>query len=301
MGIVRIGWVRSLEYTRGGLYMKKLVYAFLVIAIISVVTAACPAFAWVQLKSDTEDYLRLRELLFCDMKLDSTLETLVTDDPGLALAISDMRVGKYETAKATIERSDIAEKLKWDPLYWFALAKLRRANGDVPGAKNAVWQILASDDSRNQIITWAILRDLGYQPNKNDAGRVLGVVVEMGIKEDYSCTLAGYTDGTTRLYIVVSGKLGGFLEDGNDTTRAAGKTLAATAQPVVSTIPVTTSKPLPSAGRIRFMILTPGGMHCADISEKDLQTPNHPLLPLYKSTQGLMDIMIKLIQASKQK
>jgi hypothetical protein len=89
----------------------------------------------------------------------------------------------------------------------FDAARAAVAGQDASAAIAALRRVVESPkaEARQQLQAWHFLRQLGVQPDPDEAKRVRGVVLEVHQKDGLD-TLAAYSDGTAR-YLNHSGKL----------------------------------------------------------------------------------------------
>ena len=115
-------------------------------------------------------------------------------------------------------------------------------------------------ESRVRLQAWSLARRAGIEPPSDDAGRVRGVVVDVGFDAGTD-TLAGYEDGTAR-YLNQGG--GGIVWETADQAigaqiRAlleAGQAVAERSGPLDGPRP-----PAPPSGGASIWLLTDGGIH----------------------------------------
>lgn len=166
----------------------------------------------------------LRELLFADLPPLTALETLaaVPDLPDLAQAA---------------------------------------AREDEVRAREILTRILdRTKESRIRLQAWSLARRVGIEPPPDDARRVRGIVVDVGLEQGTD-TLAGYEDGTAR-YLNQGG--GGVVWETPDETMGAaisalvgaGRSIADRSGPLDGPRP-----PAPPVGGASIWILTDGGIH----------------------------------------
>jgi hypothetical protein len=217
-------------------------------------------------------------------------------DPGLFARLLDSLFGEAdeivaappgETPAKPIRLSGAAAKA--EPL--FAKAMARREAGDAAGAKEALHQILALPhlDSRRALRAWKALRDAGEIPEGAAAGQILGVVVELDYEvegEHAILAVAGYAEGDPVLAASSGYSLSGARL--RSRTVSSGKHLVTVAQPFLADIPKEESSRLPGSGQLRFVLLTPGGIHAREAARRDLESDPAGLHPLYVAAQQLL-------------
>ena len=105
------------------------------------------------------------------------------------------------------------------PFQAIAQASALSEKGDTAGARSRLHTLLGTHalETRIQLFTWSALRELGEQPDAKAGTEVLGVVVEVPMRDGYD-TLAAYQDGSAR-YLNLSGSA--IFWDARDDTVAA--------------------------------------------------------------------------------
>lgn len=148
------------------------------------------------------------------------------------------------------------------PFADFVLARQLLQAGDASAAAD-MWRLIANTpgiESRHHAQAWTFLRACGHAPPTESAKAVLGVVVEVALKEGLDL-LAAYPDGTAR-YLNYSGA-GVIWEhpDGSlDPKIQAVMLEAATLAQRIG--PWTEPRPgPPRSGSVRLNIITPSGLH----------------------------------------
>jgi hypothetical protein len=117
------------------------------------------------------------------------------------------------------------------------------------------------------------------------ADDVLGVVMEMGMPNG-TALVFGLRDGSASLYFSGGGgHLGG---QGRPHINAAARRLVEAARGFVAKLPPVTEHPLPAAGRIRFSIFTPAGVHAAEVAEAELLGGASELVPLFHGAHQII-------------
>jgi hypothetical protein len=88
-----------------------------------------------------------------------------------------------------------------EPWQSFVKAREQVNVGNTTEAISVLRQILRMPnlESRHYLQAWHFLRALGESPTNDEAKRLYGVVVEVGLKDGLD-TLAAYTDGTARYF-----------------------------------------------------------------------------------------------------
>ena len=118
-------------------------------------------------------------------------------------------------------------------------------------------------ESRDLLSAWGILRELGETAPDSAAKKVLGVIIEIGI-EGSAALVAGYADGSARLFYGPGGGIMIPVEETPREIRESAQQLTRSAQPLVSQMALEKNRQLPKSGRIRFVVLTGEGIHVAE-------------------------------------
>jgi hypothetical protein len=133
---------------------------------------------------------------------------------------------------------------------------------------------------REQLLhtTW---QELGIRPRSG----VWGVLMELGFAKGVA-TVVGLADGNASLYLTSGG---GVLGAGvHPSVRSAALKLCDTAANRKQEATTTTVFPRPSAGRVRFYLLTDTGVLTAEDDEGALRAGKQPLSPLYAGGQEVV-------------
>ena len=110
---------------------------------------------------------------------------------------------------------------------------------------------------------------------KDAKANVWGVLMEVALPSG-TATLVSVRDGTASLYTSTGGGiLGGY------SARNEAKRFVAEAEKHLASMKTTKDFPYPAAGRIKFYVLTRGGVYTAEAEEKDVQDSQHALFPLF--------------------
>jgi len=99
-------------------------------------------------------------------------------------------------------------------------------------------------------------------------------------------TLAGMADGTTSLYFSNGGGILG--SGGHAPVAAATRGWLESARQFKDATTSTSEFPSPAAGRVRFYLVTSGGVRTAESGESDLRGKRDPLWPLYYGGQDVI-------------
>jgi hypothetical protein len=119
-----------------------------------------------------------------------------------------------------------------------------------------------------------------------ESGRVLGVVVEMGVGGGIVIA-AGFANGDARLFFSNGGGLIGDMSQFPGVDRTA-RGLVATGQHMLGSIPVEEGHELPEQDMVRFALLTPGGVHATTAPGPEVTSPGSPLYPLFVAANDLL-------------
>ena len=150
------------------------------------------------------------------------------------------------------------------------------------------------------------LRDLLYDPARlKESGipsaskdTVQAVVAEIGM-EGTVLIVAGFADGTSRLFLGRGGGVIGEKEDFPQDTWAAARKLVQAGQASLPRVPRAPSRVWPQQGHVRFALLTSGGMHAAEVDIDHLEKGNAPLSPLWEATNNLLGPLIQFMNEGK--
>ena len=177
---------------------------------------------------------------------------------------------------------------------WSSFVKARQhANaGDTSAATKVLHQILQMRDleSRHYLQAWHFLRQMGQQPPNDEAKRLYGVVVEVGM-EDGLDILAAYIDGTARYFNYSGAAIIWERPDGSLDARI--EKLLALGQDVANEIGAWQGDrpPAPAAGEIRINFLVPLGLHFGQGKFEDLARDSRGG-PLIAAATELMQALI---------
>ncbi|HEV2859641.1 MAG TPA: hypothetical protein VGX48_01385 [Pyrinomonadaceae bacterium] len=242
--------------------------------------------------------LGLREFLYCDRTLDQAVESAGDDeDEKLKQALALVAAGDARGAVKLLDEMNPGGKTAGDMQYWFAVAKAKRAAGDADGAKRAARRPLSDAETRVVLQAWSVLRELGERPPAEAADKVLGVVAEVGVDEGVMI-IAGYQDGESRIFWTTGGGLIGTPTD--DKVIAAAKELARAGQPLAAQLPYATDRPLPKPKRVRFSLLTPGGMRVGEEGLSAADGGSSKFSPLHAAAMQLMHELLRVYKQKEQ-
>jgi hypothetical protein len=149
-----------------------------------------------------------------------------------------------------------------EPWITFAAAREMLA-ADRRGEAIDLWRAItemSNLESRHYAQAWHFLRGQGVQPPPEIAKRILGVVVEVGMKDGLDL-LAAYPDHTAR-YVSFSGRVV-IWEHPDPSLDPFIDALLDAAKPVLQAIaPWPNARPAgPPAGQVRINLLSPVGLH----------------------------------------
>ncbi len=149
------------------------------------------------------------------------------------------------------------------------------------------------------------LRTYLLTANPNDIGifksdeipNVWGVLMEM-VYSDTVGTLVSLADGTTSLYFTNGA---GIIGGGQHATVAQStKSFIAASEKYYLKMKITDSFPLPTAGKVRFYVLTFSGIFTLDIDEQALENRTSEFSPLFYSGQEVMT-QLRIVDEAKKK
>jgi hypothetical protein len=129
---------------------------------------------------------------------------------------------------------------------------------------------------------------LGLQAAALD--EVQGVVVEIGHRGTV-IIVAGFKEGTSRLYFGRGGGVLGLKEDFPPETLQAARRLVAAAQSVLPHVPKEARREWPQEGSARFALLTPGGVHAVEEAIQTLETGAALLRPVWQAANQLLGVL----------
>ncbi|HTP69476.1 MAG TPA: hypothetical protein VMJ35_11280 [Dongiaceae bacterium] len=179
---------------------------------------------------------------------------------------------------------------------WISFERTRKfiESGDKGNATRVLQEILQTSgfESRHYLQAYHFLTDLGVTAPQDAKKRVLGVVVEVGMKNGTDL-VAAYADHHARYYNysgagVVWERPDNTLDQPIDELLHASATVAQAIGPWEKGRP-----PVPTSGRARINFLTPSGLH---FGEGPLDTLAKDKLggPVIAAAFGLMQRLIKL-------
>jgi len=186
------------------------------------------------------------------------------------------------------------QALESEPGAWFDSAKKSLDKGDVDRAIQILRQIQADpkQESRIYLLAWHVLREIGVQPSDEEAKRVLGVVVEVGMPRGTDL-VAGFADHSAR-YWNFSGS-GVVWEHPDDSLDGLIDDLLGKGSSVIQQLgPWKKPRlPVPPDGVVRLNFLTPSGLHFGQGPMKLLSADSMGG-PVLSSAYQLMKAMMAL-------
>ncbi|HVT16360.1 MAG TPA: hypothetical protein VHQ90_09315 [Thermoanaerobaculia bacterium] len=126
-------------------------------------------------------------------------------------------------------------------------------------------------------------------------GEPYGVLMEMGMSNSV-VTLACFADGDARLFYKTGGGMIGGIS--HDSVRKVSKDLVALARKAAPRMIRTTNHPLPGPDRVRFYVLTVGGVLTTETSRQALGERQSELSELF---QGGQEVVARMRQVGEQK
>ena len=163
--------------------------------------------------------------------------------------------------------------------------------GDVPPAGDAattqkeLLAATASPETRVRLIAWTALRQLGVQPEAEDAWGVRGVAVETG-----AGMVAVYEDGRLR-WLDGEGNAGALESQSREMARLAKSIMAAAETAMKSTRPMPHADASPlGKDRERLTVLTYAGFYVIDAHGPSL-TEEHPASAPLAASRELLHIL----------
>jgi hypothetical protein len=112
--------------------------------------------------------------------------------------------------------------------------------------------------------------------------KVWGVLMEVAFPSG-TATLVSVRDGTASLYTSTGGGiLGGHI------AQKEAKRFVAEAEKHVASMKPAKSFPYPEVGRMKFYVLTRGGVYTAEVEENEVQREGHTFFPLFLAGNEVM-------------
>lgn len=127
----------------------------------------------------------------------------------------------------------------------------------------------------------------GPAPESGAGGgpEVVGVAMEFAVPSAV-CLVFGLRDGSASMYLSSGG---GFIGGhGRPEINAAAKRLVETARPFAASFPRVHEYPLPTAGQVRFSLLTTDGVRAAVADESELRSRRGELFRLYVGAHEIL-------------
>jgi hypothetical protein len=146
------------------------------------------------------------------------------------------------------------------------------------------------------------LRDLLYDPQAQAEfggpavapSEVYGALVEIGYRGTV-IVIAGFKDGTSRLYLGTGGGVMGMKEDFPPQSHEAARLLVKTAQQTSASMSPERSRAFPQQGQVRIAALTGGGALSATETIERLEAKQSPFAPIWGPTNYLMNILLQFM------
>lgn len=220
--------------------------------------------------------LGLRDALYADAALDELVDQLDAL-PAVAAPIDLLRRGKYAEALQILEARSDRDRFVPAVLRAFAY----RAQGNRARTLALLGKLSKENDARIALQAYRLLRDEGVGAG-SAAGKVLGAIVESR-EPGRALAVAAFADGTARVYFPDGVAQ---LKDDKAATEAA-RSLLREIQRTSDRFQPERSRALPAPGRLRFVLLTPGGVRTAEFAARDLDRRSHPL---FKSYQAALEL-----------
>jgi hypothetical protein len=163
--------------------------------------------------------------------------------------------------------------------------------GDIPpaaGAATTQKELLAetaSPETRARLLAWTALRQLGVQPEAEEAWGVRGVAVETG-----AGMVAVYEDGRLR-WLDAEGTAGALESQTREMARLSKSMLAAAETAMKSTRPMPHADASPlGKERVRLTVLTYAGFYVIDAHAPSL-TEEHPVTAPLAASREILGIL----------
>jgi len=99
-------------------------------------------------------------------------------------------------------------------------------------------------------------------------------------------TLVSLRDGTASLYTSTGGGIiGGYI------ARKEATQFVTEAEKYLASMKPVKSFPYPEVGRVKFYVLTRGGVYTAEIDQKEAQDPRHPFYSLFLAGNKVLAVL----------
>lgn len=220
------------------------------------------------------------DLLFADQDLDELL--VHAELPPLSpLFIARSRLWEGLLAQA----KDLASAAADEALAPFVVALAEQRKGDVA---DAIKTLLALDvptvDPRMRLWAWRTLRDLGVGPAPEIARELLGVVIQVPVRNGVDA-LAAYLDGSARY----ANHAGGVVvhEPGGRIDAGVAEVLYA-AEPMTARPTAERSRAPVARDKIRFTGLSRLGLHAIEVGAETFEDIQHPIGKLFFAASRLL-------------
>lgn len=224
------------------------------------------------------------DLLFADQDLEDLLVQL--DLPPLSSSyVARARLWEGRTKEAV----ELASDVKDDPFAPLVVAAAKIRSGALDDAKAVLLAIDAAPDAetRLRLWVWCALRALGEVPPPAVARDLLGVVLEVPVRDGLD-VLAAYADGRARYAnhggaVVVHEPSGRVDAPIADLLRDASVLTSRVSTPRLRS-------PLPLE-RVRFTGLTRSGLHVAEVGPETIEDRSHPLGVAFGTAGRLLGVL----------
>jgi hypothetical protein len=157
--------------------------------------------------------------------------------------------------------------------------------GDTAPAQKELLAATASPETRVRLQAWTALRQLGVQPEAEEAWGVRGVAVETG-----AGMVAVYEDGRLQ-WLDKEGTLGALDSQSREMARLAKSMMAAaeTAMKATRPMPHADASPL-GKERVRLTVLTYAGFYVIDVHRPSL-TEDHPAASPLAAAREILQLL----------
>lgn len=152
-------------------------------------------------------------------------------------------------------------------------------------------QARAMKELRDRLLT-SSPEEVGLSGEDAEA-KVWGVLMEVALPEGIA-TLVSIRDGTASLYTSTGGGiLGGY------TARKEATQFVTEAEKHLASMKPAKSFPYPEVGRVKFYVLTRGGVYTAETDQKEAQDPRHPFYSLFLDGNKVLAVLGTVHKRSK--
>ena len=143
-----------------------------------------------------------------------------------------------------------------------------------------------------ELVTGLGLQDL-------EPGNLYGMVIEIGVSGTV-ILVAGFLEGTARLYWGTGGGVIGAKEGLPEAIAQTAQSLVYAAIPLAPSIPVETERTLPEEGQVRFAFLCKGEVRAIMGGIAQLQTNQTPLAILWYAANVLMNLLLRQLPENRR-